>query len=65
MAHFWFSKIQAENALGWAMYNRAFAIINGKIAEYTEMRGNKGDGTTNFDDAVYLGEGEFHHLENR
>ena len=41
-----------------------FALINGEVKEYTEMIGKDSPNYENYhptwDDAIYLGEGEFH-----
>ena len=43
-------------------YGAVFATIDGKIVQYTEAKETLAQ-SGSWDDYVYLGEGEFHHLE--
>lgn len=57
--HFYYSQTQKQlSNHGWIN----FAQIDGRIVEYTEWQEERHG--SHFDDAVYLGEGEFHHTES-
>ena len=65
-AHFYFSKKQQEvlkqiGLDGYDSYYRTFALIDGKVQEYTEMlTGIDGRSNSLYDDAIYLGFGKPH-----
>ena len=61
-AKFWYSKKQEKiiKAMDCALKTRKFVTIEGVEIEYTEMyTGPNQDFKSNWDDAVFLGEGSF------
>lgn len=43
-------------------YQECYAYINGKVVRYSEQQ--QANNGSNWDDAVYLGQGYYHHVEN-
>lgn len=40
-----------------------YELVDGRIVEITEARRNQDMSLPNFEDAIYLGLGKFHHIE--
>lgn len=56
--HFWYSEKQKEIAERFGNKAVTYAQINGKVVEYTQWFSSKQNQKPNWEDAVYLGEGQ-------